>query len=201
LVRQGADSAQNQWFCTCSAHRRGKTFCAESDTSVVSAQNKHRKLSQSQCRGSIESVQNLNTHFRDAGDTPLVSAVLCDTAAAVTVLLASGSDAKVVSATGVVASLLFAAKSAAVVKLLLDAGLKINQHDSQGMSVLHALVLYSLPPAKAVPLLCLAIKAGADLAATWTPRGRAPETAAETAARKGNALAVQLLARAARDVK
>jgi hypothetical protein len=133
------------------------------------------------------------------GDTPLVTAVLFDNAVAVSMLLASGSDAKIRCPDGRVGSLLFGAKSAPVFKLLLNAGLKINERSSQGITVLHSLALgLDLASPVKAPLLCTAIRAGADLSVRCLCRlGHPPLTAAEAAACMVNALAAQLLTRAA----
>jgi ankyrin repeat protein len=149
------------------------------------------------CAGIIEALvqAGASVHLQNsASATPLVMAVQADNAVAVKMLLASGSNAKITSPLGG-ASLLVEALSLPVFKLLLDAGLNVNACNDDGMRVLHSMVVLRKIPAP-VPVICAAIKAGADLKVKCGGR-----TAAELAAAAGNVMVAQLLIRAAKDVK
>jgi ankyrin repeat protein len=151
-----------------------------------------------ECAGIIEALVQAGADVRATNvhrHTPLVSAVQADNEVAVKMLLASGSNPRVISP-GDGCSLLFAARSVPVFKLLLDAGVDVNEPTSDGARLLHTLAVRK---PTSVPLLCMAIKAGAELSALC---GKSPpRTAAAAAARAGNALAAQLLNRAAQDVQ
>jgi ankyrin repeat protein len=81
----------------------------------------------------------------------------------------------------------------AVVKQLLAAGADVHAVSSKGYTCLHTAVIHDHP----TPVLCLLIKAGANLAAV----DRQGLTAADIAHIKGSHLTAALLVRAAKDVR
>jgi uncharacterized protein len=89
------------------------------------------------------------------------------------------------------ATVLMLCNKAAVTKLLLAAGADVQIANSRGTTCLHRAAAHSY----SAPVLCLLIKAGADLSAV----NRDNRTAADVAHSKGNTLGESLLVRAARD--
>jgi ankyrin repeat protein len=88
-------------------------------------------------------------------------------------------------------TVLMAADTPAVVKILLAAGADVHRTTDQGSTCLHTAAACNYP----APVICLLIKAGVDLQAL-NSKG---QTAAAVAHDKGNTLAAALLNRAAKD--
>jgi uncharacterized protein len=89
-------------------------------------------------------------------------------------------------------TVLMAADTPAVVKVLLAAGADVHRTTDQGNTCLHTAAALNYP----APVICLLIKAGVNLRAV----NREGKTAAAVAHDKGNTLAAALLNRAAKDV-